>query len=127
MVSRRKLSLRELFEAVELQQMEESEAQEKLKKRGRPRYTDKPLLNALILIPFGVASENELARKLAELPSLAEDCGFEEGRTPSQPTLNRFKHKLGVEGFRKVFQGLVGSLWVVTPSREGRRWLTPRR
>jgi len=45
MVFRRKLSLRE---------------------RGRPRYPDKPLLNALILIPFGVASENELARKLAE-------------------------------------------------------------
>jgi len=90
--------------------MEEPEAQEKSKKRDRPRYSDKPLLNALILIPFGVASENELARKLSELPSLAEDCGFEAGKTPSQPTLNRFKHKLGVEGFRKVFKGLVGKL-----------------
>jgi len=85
MVLRQMLSLRELFEAVELPQMEEPEAREKPKKRGRPRYADKPLLNALILIPFGVASENELARKLAELPSLAEDCGFEEGKTPSQP------------------------------------------
>jgi len=102
--------LRELFEAVEILQMEEPEAQEKLERRGRPRYPGKPLLNALILIPFGVASENELARKLAELPSLAEDCGFKEGRTPSQPTINRFKHKLGVEGFRKVFKGLVEKL-----------------
>jgi hypothetical protein len=110
MVFHQKLSLRELFEAVELPQMEEPEVREKPERRGRPRYPDKPLLNALILIPFGVASENELARKLGELPSLAEDCGFEKGKTPSQPTINRFKHKLGVEGFRKVFKGLVEKL-----------------
>lgn len=94
--------MKELYEAVKLPQMEEPAAQEKPKRRGRPRYPDKPLLNALVLIPLGVASENGLAQKLAELPSLAEDCGF-EGKTPSQPTLNRFKHRLGVEGFKMVF------------------------
>jgi len=109
MVFSRKLSLRELFEAVELPQMEEPDDQEKPKRRGRPRYPDKPLLNALVIIPLGVASENGLAQKLAELPSLTEDCGF-EGKTPSQPTLNRFKHRLGVEGFKLVFKGLVRKL-----------------
>lgn len=89
--------------------MEEPEDNER-RMRGRPRYPDKPMLNALMLIPFGVASENELARKLAEIPSLAEDCGFEEEKTPSQPTINRFKHKLGVEGFKKVFKRLVSRM-----------------
>lgn len=108
-IFRRKLSLKELFEAFDLPQMEEPE-EEGRRIRGRPRYPDKPMLNALMLIPLGMASENELARKLAEIPSLAEDCGFEEGRTPSQPTINRFKHRLGVEGFKKVFKRLVSRM-----------------
>jgi len=98
--------LRELFEELELPQMDMLEANEH-RTRGRPRYPDKPMLNALMLIPFGVASENELARKLAETPSLSEDCGFEKKRTPSQPTINRFKHRLGVEGLKRIFKRLV--------------------
>jgi len=99
--------LREVFEAVELPQMEEdSEASE----RGRPPYPSKPLLNSLILIPLGIASERELARRLKTIPSLAEDCGFEEGKTPSQPTINRFKHKLGLTGFKKIFRRLIRKL-----------------
>lgn len=43
--------------------MEEPEDKER-KMRGRPRYPDKPMLNALMLIPFGIASEKELARRL---------------------------------------------------------------
>jgi hypothetical protein len=35
------------------------------------------MLNGLIMIPFGIASESDLARKLKTMPSLAEDCGFE--------------------------------------------------
>jgi len=101
--------LRELFEELELPQMEMPEADEH-RTRGRPRYPDKPMLNALMLIPFGVASENELARKLAEIPSLSEDCGFEKKRTPSQPTINRFKHRLGVEGLKRIFRRLVSRL-----------------
>jgi len=107
MVRDARLSLRELFEAVELPQMEEdSDAS----KPGRPPYPSKPMLNGLILIPFGLASERELARKLRSLPSLAEDCGFEAGKTPSQPTINRFKHRLGLKGFRLVLRGLVEKL-----------------
>jgi len=102
-----RLSLRELFEAVELPQMEEdSEAS----KRGRPPYPSKPMLNGLLLIPFGIASERELARKLRSLPSLAEDCGFQVDKTPSQPTINRFKHRLGLKGLRQVLGRLVGKL-----------------
>jgi len=101
--------LRELFEELELPQMEMPEADER-RTRGRPRYPDKPMLNALMLIPFGVASENELARKLAEIPSLSEDCGFEKKRTPSQPTINRFKNRLGVEGLKRIFKRLVSRL-----------------
>jgi len=99
----------ELFEAIELPQMEEPEAEER-GTRCRPRYPDKPMLNALTLIPSGVASENELARKLAEIPSLSKDCGFEKRRTPSQPTINRFKHRLGVEGLKRIFKRLVSKL-----------------
>jgi len=95
-IFRRKISLRDLFEELELPQMKMPEADER-RTRGRPRYQDKPLLNALMLIPFGVASENELARKLAEITSLSEDCGFEKKRTLSQPTINRFKHRLRAE------------------------------
>jgi hypothetical protein len=102
-----RLTLGELFEAIELPQMEEDlEAS----KRGRTPYPSKPMLNGLILIPFGIASERELARKLRSLPSLAEDCGFEAGKTPSQPTINRFKHRLGVKVFRSVLRRLVGKL-----------------
>jgi len=101
--------LRELFGELELPQMEMPEADER-GTRGRPRYPDKPMLNALMLIPLGVASENELARKLAEIPSLSEDCGFEKKRTPSQPTINRFKHRLGVEGLKRIFKRLVDKL-----------------
>jgi len=72
-----KLTLNELFEAVELPQMEEDS------KRGPP-HPSKPLLNSLILNPFGIASERELARELKMIPSLGEDCGFEGGKTPSQ-------------------------------------------
>jgi len=100
------LSLREVFEAVELPQMEEPEGR---RGRGRPCYPPKAMLNSLLLIPLGVASERELARKLKTIPSLAEDCGFGE-KTPDQSTINRFKHRLGVDGFRKVFQGMVKKL-----------------
>jgi hypothetical protein len=102
-----RLSLREVFEAVELPQMEEDPEASKL---GRPPYPFKSMLNGLIMIPFGIASESELARKLKAIPSLAEECGFEPGETPSQPTINRFKHKLGLKCFRKVFRRLVGKL-----------------
>lgn len=88
-IFRRKISLRELFEELEIPQMEMPETDER-RTRGRPRYPDKPMLNALMLIPFGVASENELARKLAEIPSLSEDCGF--------------------EGLKRIFKRLVSKL-----------------
>jgi len=102
-----RLTLKELFKAIELPQMEEDS--EPLK-RGRPPYPSKPMLNGLLLIPFGIASERELARKLRSLPNLAEDCGFEAGKTPSQPTINRFKHRLGLKGLRLVLRMLVEKL-----------------
>ena len=101
------LSLRDLFEAVELPQIEEDS---ETSKPGRPPYPSKPMLNGLILIPFGLASERELARKLKTIPSLAEDCGFGAGKTPSQPTINRFKHRLGLKGLRRILGRLVGKL-----------------
>jgi len=48
-----------------------------------------------------------MARLLKRLPSLAEDCGFKRGKSPSQPTINRFKHRIGLEGFRCIFKLLV--------------------
>jgi len=62
---------------------------------GRPPYPFKPMLCALLLIPLGRAeSEADLAAQLRDNPGLAEACGF-RGGTPSQPTINRWKHRLG--------------------------------
>jgi len=77
---------------------------------GNPGYPFRPMLNALILMPLSSESESGLARLLKRLPSLAEDCGFKRGRTPSQPTINRFKHRVGLEGFRRIFKLLVERL-----------------
>jgi IS5 family transposase len=68
------------------------------------------MLNALILMPLSNESESGLARLLKRLPSLAEECGFRDGRTPSQPTINRFKHRIGLQGFRRIFKQLIEKL-----------------
>jgi len=47
--------------------MEMREADER-RTRDRCYYLDKPMLNALMLIFFVVASENDLVGKLAEIP-----------------------------------------------------------
>jgi len=101
-----RLPLEELFRALDIPQMEEGEGSGP----GRPGYPSKPMLNALILMPLSGESESELARILRRIPSLAEECGFKPGKTPSQPTINRFKHRLGLEGFKQIFRRLVRKL-----------------
>jgi len=80
------LSLRVVFEAGELPQMEEPEGR---RGHGRPRYPPKAMLN-IRLIPLRVASEREPALKLKTIPSLAENCGE---KNLDQSTINRFKHE----------------------------------
>ena len=77
---------------------------------GNPGYPFRPMLNALILMPLSNETESGLARLLKRLPSLAEDRGFEHERTPSQPTINRFKHRVGLDGFKRIFKQLVERL-----------------
>jgi len=101
-----RLSLKELFSSLDIPQMEDEEPPGP----GNPGYPPRPMLNALILMPLSNESESGLARLLKRLPSLAEDCGFKRGRTPSQPTINRFKHRIGLQGFRRIFRQLVEKL-----------------
>jgi len=102
-----RLSLEELFNSLDIPQMEEEDGPTG---PGNPGYPFRPMLNALILMPLSNESESGLARLLKRLPSLAEDCGFKRGRTPSQPTINRFKRKVGLEGFKRIFKQLVEKL-----------------
>jgi len=101
-----RLSLEELFSSLDIPQMEDDGPPGP----GNPGYPSKPMLNALILMPLSNESESGLSRLLKRLPSLAEDCGFKRERTPSQPTINRFKHKVGLEGFKRIFKQLVERL-----------------
>jgi hypothetical protein len=87
---------------------------------GNPGYPFRPMLNALILMPLSNETESGLTRFLKRLPSLTEECSFESERTPSQPTINRFKHRIGLQGFKRIFkllvERLVGSEVIKDPS-----------
>lgn len=61
------------------------------------------MLNALILMPLSNDSESGLVRLLKQLPSLDGECGFKRGRTPRQPTINHFNHRIGLQGFKRIF------------------------
>jgi len=102
-----RLSLEEFFSSLDIPQMEDEDGP---KGPGNPGYPFRPMLNALILMPLSNESESGLARLLRRLPSLAEECGFERERTPSQPTINRFKHRIGLQGFKRIFKLLVERL-----------------
>jgi len=57
---------------------------------------------------------------------VTEACGFNQGlkrrrRTPSQLALNRFKHRVGVEGFERLFEELTKCL-LKTAIAKG-RWI----
>jgi len=101
-IGTKKLSIKDLFESIDFV----SEEIKFKKKVGRPPYKAKAMLNALLLIPLAFFSEAELSRKLKTIQSLAFECGF-LGSTPSQPTINRFKHKLGLKRFKQIFKKFV--------------------
>lgn len=85
---------------------------------------------ALVLMHLlAVPSETMLTGYLSVHRDLAEACGFNRPKcrrgTPSQSALNRFKHRVGVEGFQSILEELVRCLlkagvakgrWVVVDS-----------
>ena len=78
--------------------------------RGPSHYTVRAMFLALVAMHLlALSSEGQLSRFLGAHGDVAEACGF-KGRTPSQPTVNRFKHRVGAEGFKTLFQELVLSL-----------------
>jgi len=64
---------------------------------------------------LAVPSETMLAGYLSAHRDVAEACGFNRNPkshrgAPSQSALNRFKHRVGVEGFQSVFEELAQGL-----------------
>lgn len=125
----RLLSLKRLFSKVDLAFLGQVEAS--YSGLGPRHYPVKASFFALILMHLlNLPSETMLARYLSTHGDVAEACGFNQGfrhrnGTPSQSALNRFKHKVGVEGFERLFEELTRRLvkagvakgrWVVVDS-----------
>jgi transposase len=78
--------------------------------RGRKPYDPVCVLSAQLLKHlFRVPSDRRLALLLKKDKSAAEACGF-KGKTPSHGLFTQFKHRLGRDGYEKVFSALVNQL-----------------
>lgn len=125
----RLLTLKRLFSRVDLASLEQVEAS--YSGLGPRHYSVKARLYALVLMHLlNMPSETMLAGYLSAHRDVAEACGFNQGfkrrrGTPSQSALNRFKHRVGVEGFERLFEELTRCLlkagvakgrWVVVDS-----------
>ena len=125
----RLLTLKRLFAKVELASLGKIEAS--YSGRGPRHYPVSACFFALVLMHLlNMPSETMLAGYLGTHRDVAEACGFNRGfkrrcGTPSQSALNRFKHRVGVEGFERIFEDLARCLmkagvakgrWVVVDS-----------
>lgn len=110
----RLLTLKRLFSKVDLASLEQVEAS--YSGLGPRHYSVKACLCALVLMHLlNVPSETMLAVYLGVHRDVAEACGFNQGfkrrrGTPSQSALNRFKHRVSVEGFERLFEELTRCL-----------------
>jgi transposase len=78
--------------------------------RGRKPYDPVCMLKAQLLKHlFRVPSDRRLALLLKKDGRAAEACGFGD-RTPSHGLFTQFKHRLGRDGYEKVFSALVHQL-----------------
>lgn len=77
---------------------------------GRKPYDPVCMLRAQLLKHlFRVPSDRRLALLLKKDRKVAEACGF-KGETPSHGLFTQFKHRLGKDGYEKVFSTLVNQL-----------------
>lgn len=121
--------MKRLFAKVELASL--GKIEESYSGRGPRHYPVSACFFALVLMHLlNMPSETMLAGYLGTHRDVAEACGFNQGfkrrrGTPGQSALNRFKHRVGVEGFERLFEELVRSLvkagvakgrWVVVDS-----------
>jgi len=97
---------------------------------GPRHYPVKAYFFALVLMHLlNMPSETMLAGYLSVHGDVAEACGFNQTfkrrGTPSQSALNRFKRRVGVEGFERLFEELTRCLmkagvakgrWIVVDS-----------
>lgn len=125
----RLLTLKRLFLKVDLASLKVIE--DSYSGLGPRHYPVRACFFALVLMHLlNMPSETMLAGYLSAHKDVAEACGFNQGfkrrrGTPSQSALNRFKHKVGVEGFHRIFEDLARNLlkmgvtkgrWVVVDS-----------
>jgi len=125
----RLLTLKRLFAKVDLASLEQVEAS--YSGLGPRHYPVKVCFSALVLMHLlNMPSETMLACYLSVHGDVAEACGFNQAfkrrrGTPSQSALNRFKRRIGVEGFEKIFEELTRCLmkagvakgrWIVVDS-----------
>jgi len=98
---------------------------------GPRHYPVRACFFALVLMHLlNMPSETMLEGYLSVHGDAAEACGFNQDSrrrkgTPCQSALNRFKHRVGVEGFERLFEELAGCLmkagvakgrWIVVDS-----------
>lgn len=77
---------------------------------GRKPYDPVHMLKAQLLKHlFRVPSDRRLALLLKKDRKVAEACGFKD-ETPSHGLFTQFKHRLGKDGYAKVFSTLVNQL-----------------
>jgi len=125
----RLLTLKRLFSKVDLASLKMVEAS--YSGFGPRHYPVRACFLSLVLMHLSnMASETMLSRYLNGHRDAAEACGFNQGSkhrkgTPSQSALNRFKRRIGVEGFERLFEELAGCLmkagvakgrWIVVDS-----------
>ena len=110
----RLLTLKRLFAKVELAYLEQVEVS--YSGLGPKHYPVKACFFALVLMHLmNMPSETMLASYLGAHGDVSEACGFNQGfkrrrGTPSQSALNRFKHRVGVEGFTRALNRLIQRL-----------------
>jgi len=125
----RLLSLKRLFAKVELASLKTVEAS--YSGFGPRHYPVRACFLSLVLMHLSnMPSETMLSRYLDGHRDVAEACSFNQGfkcrrGTPSQSALNRFKRRIGVEGFERLFEELTRCLmkagvakgrWIVVDS-----------
>jgi len=123
------LTLKRLFSKVELVSLEHVEAS--YSGLGPRHYPVRAcFLSWVLMHMLNMPSETMLSRYLNGHRDVAEACGFNQGSryrkgTPSQSALNRFKRRVGVEGFERLFEeltkylmkaGVAKGRWIVVDS-----------